>query len=315
MKVSIIIPIYNVEKYIERCLHSVISQTYTNIECILVNDCTQDNSFKIAKEFVEKNKNRNPNMNFIFVEHKQNKGLSEARNTGVHHSSGEYIYFLDSDDALQENSIYNLVSTCKSNKYPEVIWGKTITIDAQNNKKLLDPTPNLIPMTNNKDVILGYLNNKWTHIACNKLIKRDIFTEKNIYFYPGIVHEDELWTFELSTTINRMIPCNDITYLYYIGDPNSIQRRPPNEKDFEDNITILEQKCSYIKKVVCPYNLAENIYNLSFLTYLSIVVLHFPISFRHECKRKLNKIMITIKNHVDCRLTTKWYAKLIWILV
>lgn len=314
MKVSIIIPIYNVEKYIERCLNSVISQTYTNIECILVNDCTQDNSFKIAKEFVKKNRSRNPNMNFIFVEHKQNKGLSEARNTGVHHSSGEYIYFLDSDDALQENSIYNLVSTCKGNKYPEVIWGKTITIDAQNNKKLLDPTPTLIPMTNNKDVILGYINNKWTHIACNKLIKRDIFTEKNIYFYPGIVHEDELWTFELSTTINRMIPCNDITYLYYIGDPNSIQRRLPCEKDFIDNIKILEQKYLYINKVSCPKELAENIFNLCYLTYLSLVVLRFPRSFRLICKKKLKKIINNVSKLVDYKLTTKWYARIIWII-
>ena len=315
IKVSIIIPVYNVEKYIERCLRSVISQTYSNIECILVNDGTPDRSFEIAKEFINKyNHKEKSNIDFILIEHEHNKGLSEARNTGVRASTGEYVYFLDSDDAIMPEAIKDLVQTVERNKRPDVIYGSTLLIDSKEQKGQLDPILNMISYTRNKDILLGYLNNKWSHIACNKLVNSSLFKNQNIWFYPGIYHEDELWTFEMSTVINSMIPCLKSTYIYYIGDPNSIQRRPPCEKDFIDNIKILEQKYLYINKVSCPKELAENIFNLCYLTYLSLVVLRFPRSFRLICKKKLKKIINNVSKLVDYKLTTKWYARIIWII-
>lgn len=89
MKVSIIIPIYNVKKYIIRCLKSVQNQTYTDIECILVDDKGQDDSMKVAKQFVEEYKGA---VKFLLCEHHVNQGLSAARNTGINKASGDYIF-------------------------------------------------------------------------------------------------------------------------------------------------------------------------------------------------------------------------------
>ena len=95
MKVSIIIPIYNVAPYIKRCLQSVADQTYKDIECILIDDCGSDNSINLAKEFIYDYKG---NILFTILHHEENKGLSAARNTGLRYAKGEYVYFLDSDD-------------------------------------------------------------------------------------------------------------------------------------------------------------------------------------------------------------------------
>ena len=95
--VSIIIPIYNVEKYVAECINSVISQTYdhSKIECIIVDDCTPDNSMVIVNEIIRK---YNGEMTFVICRHEHNQGVSAVRNTGIEVATGEYIYFIDSDD-------------------------------------------------------------------------------------------------------------------------------------------------------------------------------------------------------------------------
>ena len=97
-KVSVIVPIYNVEKYIEKCINSLLSQTLEDIQIILVNDGSKDNSGNIAKEYEKNNKDR-----VIYVE-KENGGLSDARNYGLKYATGDFIAFLDSDDYIEKNA-------------------------------------------------------------------------------------------------------------------------------------------------------------------------------------------------------------------
>lgn len=104
-KVSIIIPVYNVEKYIRQCLESVINQTYKNIEIIVINDGTKDGSMKIVEEYLEDKR--------IKIINKNNGGLSSARNKGIEEATGEYIYFLDSDDWIEKDTIEVLVKNSK----------------------------------------------------------------------------------------------------------------------------------------------------------------------------------------------------------
>ena len=245
IKVSIVIPVYKVEKYIERCLRSVFNQTYANIECIIVNDCTPDNSFIIAKELVESYQG---SIDFQFVEHKRNKGLSEARNTGIKKTTGHYYFFLDSDDAIPPTSIEKLVETALLNDCPEIVMGVTKGVDANGNNVEVSSAQTK-SFHDNASVLKGYVDNQWYIIACNKLIRRDIFAEYHTYFMPGITHEDVLWSFEISTYIKALILCNDVTYYYCIGDSNSISRSPWNAKRINDGISILEKKSSYIGKV------------------------------------------------------------------
>ena len=120
MKISIVIPIYNVEKYILNCLLSIVNQKKTihTIECILVDDCGNDNSIKIASDFI---KQHGKDIEFKLIKHKYNRGLSAARNTGISACSGDYVLFLDSDDTLPEDSIYNLSNPLDSYPYDFVI--------------------------------------------------------------------------------------------------------------------------------------------------------------------------------------------------
>ena len=243
MKVSIIIPIFKVEKYIKRCLESVVSQDYSDIECILVNDCSPDDSFSIAKDFVN---NYTGHISFSLVSHNINKGLSEARNTGINRSKGDYIYFLDSDDAIPYDAISTLVKTAVDYNLPEIVYGRTIGVQLDGSHSEVD-SPNLKSFIGNENILLGNLNNEWTRIACNKLIRKDLFFTHKTYFEPGLLNEDELWSFEVSTYINSLIFCDKVTYLYYVGDSNSITRSRPSAKSFKDNITILERKKDYLK--------------------------------------------------------------------
>ena len=96
--ISIIVPIYNVEKYLRQCLDSILNQTYQNFECLLINDGSPDNSADICREYVEKDSR------FKYFE-KENGGLSDARNYGIRQSKGSYITFVDSDDWLEENAV------------------------------------------------------------------------------------------------------------------------------------------------------------------------------------------------------------------
>lgn len=97
MKISIIIPIYNVAEYVSDCLKSVLQQTYKNIEIIIVNDCTEDNSMVIIEGLLKESATSIP---YKIINHTRNQGLSVARNTGIKNSTGDYLYFMDSDDEI-----------------------------------------------------------------------------------------------------------------------------------------------------------------------------------------------------------------------
>ena len=119
MKVSIIVPVYNVAKYIERCLLSVLDQTWQDLEVILVNDCTPDNSMEIARRVVASH----PRGTVVrCLEHEENRGLSAARNTGISASVGDYLYFLDSDDYISANAI-ELLADAAVQKRPDFVIG------------------------------------------------------------------------------------------------------------------------------------------------------------------------------------------------
>ena len=114
-KVSIIVPIYNVEKYIHKCIDSILSQTFTDFELILVDDGSPDKCGEICEQYALKD-------NRIKVVHKENGGLSDARNAGIDVASGKYIYFIDSDDWISPNSIISLLNFAEDNQC-EIVQG------------------------------------------------------------------------------------------------------------------------------------------------------------------------------------------------
>ena len=214
MKISIIIPVYNVERYIDRCIISVLDQTYQNLEIILVDDCGNDQSMYKAESAINNHINKSK---VIIIKHDQNRGLSAARNTGINTASGDYIYFLDSDDALYPNSIEKLATLVKNNESIDcVIANFDIINDLQQRFKSQSIKTQLLET--NKKVLTAYANGDWPVMAWNKLIKLSFLIKNKLFFEEGILHEDILWSFTLANLANKIEVIDDKTYQYYLHE-------------------------------------------------------------------------------------------------
>lgn len=213
MKITIIVPVYNVEAYIEDCLKSVALQTYKgDIECIIVNDCTPDNSCVIIERFI---KEYNGNINFILLHHTVNRGLSAARNTGIDAATGEYIYFLDSDDEITPDCIDLLTEPLKQKKYDFVIGNyQTAGSDREFPPLLLEEGK----IDGNEDIRDSYFKEIWYMMAWNKLCHLDFIRKEKLYFKEGIIHEDELWSFKKACVAQTMYCVKKKTYKYKVRE-------------------------------------------------------------------------------------------------
>ena len=218
MKVSIIIPVYNVSAYIERCIKSVMNQTYSDIECIIVDDATPDNSIVKCEQMIAAYEGP---IQFTILHHQQNRGLSAARNTGTNAATGEYIYYLDSDDEITPDCIETLMKLMLKDNSIEIVQGNHIERNECYECKYNKGTYSII-VTKHKDIFKHYF--KYHHIittAWNKLIKRSFIDIYQLYFEEGILHEDRLWMFYVQKHLEKAFICKDVTYIYN-NRPNSI---------------------------------------------------------------------------------------------
>lgn len=239
--VSIIIPIYNVEKYILRCLESVVNQTYKNYEVLLIDDCGEDSSIEIAENFIsnlESNRNR-----WRIFHHSSNLGLSAARNTGIKNSNGDYLFFLDSDDAIMYYTLECLVQHLFVNSI-DIVIGNIQIIGSRkiNTLKYKDKT-----LLDSEKIISSYVNAEWYSMACNKLIRKNFLLENNLFFKEGILHEDELWSYMTALKAKCLFIEPQKTYKYYLRD-GSISSNL-NENNFLSNLVIILEKFKYYESV------------------------------------------------------------------
>ncbi len=192
-KVSVVIPVYNVEKFLKECINSVLSQSYKDIDIILVNDGSTDNSGKLCDEFSKKHSN-------ITVIHKKNGGLSDARNYGIENAKGKYIYFLDSDDYLKENAIESLVLQAEHYDADVVFFDAEIIQETNNRRhnknsyirKGLYSNP--LEGVDMLKELMEY--NEYITSVPLLFIKRERL-ENKLNFHKGIIYEDVLFTFLL----------------------------------------------------------------------------------------------------------------------
>ena len=182
IEVSVIVPIYNVEKEIRRCIESLINQTEENIEIILVNDGSTDDSGNIAKEYAEKYNSK------IRYYEKENGGLSDARNYGVKKAQGKYISFVDSDDYVNIK-LYKELKEYMNQGY-DLVKFKIIKVD----EKCKELEKNDSPIFNNKSgeeaYNILYCNDKMTDVAWAYLYKREFFISNKFEYSKGLYHED-----------------------------------------------------------------------------------------------------------------------------
>ncbi|MCM0237091.1 glycosyltransferase family 2 protein [Bacteroides fragilis] len=212
MLVSIIIPVYKVEKYILRCLNSIVEQTFNDIECIIVNDFTPDNSMELVKSFVE---NYHGDICFNLIEHVKNEGLSVARNTGIKYAKGDYVFFLDSDDELPPDSIELLCKPLDLST-PDLIVGN-VSVIGQSTLALMDLNKVKGRYENRETINYLMLSGCLPTMGCNKLIKRSFILDNHLFFKPHVLHEDVHWLFFCAKKVSDLYVIPDTTYIYHMN--------------------------------------------------------------------------------------------------
>lgn len=245
MKISIIIPVYNVSEYIVRCIESVIDQTYDNIECILVDDYSPDDSIDLINRRLESHDGK---IEFKIIRHEQNKGLSGARNSGTQVSTGEYIYYLDSDDCITTpTSIETLVELAKKYPQTDLIQGNTQTIPAFPEGKdwrniSLKNFPEYVNDNNwiRRKFYITYGMQAIPVNAWNKLIKRSFIFDNNLFFKDGLIHEDEEWMYRAVKKMKSIAFTTQYTYTQYQRE-GSIMRSGSNYKSLQAWSVILRE--------------------------------------------------------------------------
>lgn len=265
MKVSIIIPIYNVAPYVEACLLSVFNQTYKEIEIIIIDDCGTDNSMEIVERIVS---TYDGEFSIKILHHNQNKGLSAARNTGIKEATGEYLFFLDSDDTIPNDAIDNLVQKVLTYTNVSFVIGGIQTIGYRRQRY-----PLLCPeLQKEKFILIDFLSHKWNEMACNKLINKAFFIQNQLWFMENVYHEDIDFTFRLAICAKTMACCNNITYNYLIRDKSITTNK--NLKNYIDECNIHKQNLlTLIRQDYKPYQTIISKYaiDISFSYIVSLI--------------------------------------------
>ena len=222
MKVSIIIPIYNVSKYLVRCLNSVVAQTFQDIECILVDDCGKDDSNAIAVRYIQ---NYQGPISFKLLHHEHNRGLSAARNTGIDAACGDYIYFIDSDDAIIPETIETLLKLFE--KYPDIVFAQGNILAEDGNISSYGLKRHIPEYSNNHDELQRIMLSEITTVAWNRLIRRDYVLKHRLYFPEGYFTEDMYWGYFIAKYLTAAAFTQKGLYVYYINE-GSMMTSPAN---------------------------------------------------------------------------------------
>lgn len=214
MMFSIVVPVYNVEVYLTKCIDSILMQSYPNFELILVNDGSTDNSPMICDKYAKKDHR-------VKVVHKHNGGLSSARNEGLAKSTGEYILFVDSDDFWKHNHVLEEINTIIVNENSDIVLYGFSYYFSENKiiEKRLDFN---IASSNQKNLDLLVANDIYQASACNKCIKRDLLIENKLYFPLSRLSEDITWCAKLMLVCKNYSIYNDAVYMYRQNRKGSI---------------------------------------------------------------------------------------------
>ena len=239
MKYSIIIPIYNVEKYLSPCIESILAQTCKDYEIILVDDGSKDSSGKICDEFASK-------YDFIRVIHKPNGGQAEARNVGLKTAQGDYIFFVDSDDYLYDENVLQKLSV-RLDADPDVVaflhvkWFESSGLLGKFCGKLFVSTPSKTAADIYCELIDrdAYFNSPWS-----KVIKRSILVDNNIEFENGLLGEDNDWYYKVIEHIETLELINEPLYVYRQRAGSTTHTS--TAKNLEDLLWIIEKWTKFV---------------------------------------------------------------------
>lgn len=244
--ISVIVPVYNAERFVDRCIESILSQNFNAFELILVDDGSIDRSGNICDEYAKKDSR-------IRVLHQSNAGVSVARNLGIKNAQGKYISFVDADDVLLPDALSNLWMPVLHYSNVNVVCGQI-----RLRESILGPDPKVPEYTEDKDYIRSLpLWELLNFSACARLVSKDLIETHGIYFSEGITcGEDPLWIFMLHKYVRSVAQCR-ITVYQYIENPNSVMHQNESTMRYISTLKCAALACRNFgpdgKKAECAY--------------------------------------------------------------
>lgn len=280
-KISIIIPVFNAEKYLEKCLESVINQTLSDIQIIVINDGSTDKSSHIIKKYLHDKR-------IIYIE-KKNTGIGHTRNLGIERANGEYLTFLDSDDFLELNfckEMYNKALFDNSDMvvcdYYEIIGDKKNKVEF----KYFEPTN----IKNNPELLLNVNLG-----PCNKIFSKRLFEDKSIRFAEGLKYEDLPFVCKMLCSSNKITKLNKYLHNYVLHDKSETTT---HDTRIFDILKILEDTYKYLKENSYPYDL---------LTYFIFrTLIDYIIKQRYYENKNMRNEFIVKAYHLMDKIDKKW---------
>lgn len=282
-KFSIIVPVYNTEKYLKDCIEGVIKQSYTNYELLLIDNGSKDDSGKIMDEYVD-------NIRVSKYAIKKNNGISGARNLGIKESTGDYLIFLDSDDFYSDYTFLERLNKLINDSFPDLVTFKTRAY-YENTASYGEYRSNFsIEEINrtNKTGVLKYLVTSGTYESASwdKVIRKEIIVDNSLYFKDGIRGEDVEWFYRVIQHINTFMGLEGDILSHRITNTSTSQQKW-NLKTWEDIYTFIEKE--YYK---VQYNEEEQLLILSSYADYWYILLGMTLLYQNkkELQEKLRRI-------------------------
>ena len=277
--VSIVVPFYNVELYIEQCLTSLIEQTYKNIEILCIDDCGQDNSVEIVKKYAKEDSR------VKLIRHKKNKGLGGARNTGLKKANGEYILFIDSDDWVETNCVYEVVSKMNSTRVNSVWFKADFWMDEQNCKKPMEFCSYYMNMKEGYLLLDGNNIASFPLMTCNKAYRTDFLKKNKLGWREKVIYEDVEFYWHMFTK-SPIIYIIDKHLYYYRQRATSIMNAPAKGiEKAQTAFLVVSEVAEYLKK----HSIFEK-YKPAYMKYVENVFSLFKWNVGHMREYKLAQL-------------------------
>lgn len=238
--ISVIVPIYKVEKYLRQCIESIIEQTYSNIEIILVDDGSPDQCGLICDEYKTKD-------NRVVVIHKSNGGLSSARNAGLRIAKGQYIAFIDSDDFIERTMFEELLNLCLKYNVMMAACNYAVVTEKSTLKNEEDGRDNLLSSEKFFDKLLQE-DNKIGMVAWNKLYHKSIFEKLPDPFPEGKLYEDLATMYQFVFSVTEVAWINKSLYMYRYMRPGAITSKKFNKDSELDRLLISKSMKEFVRK-------------------------------------------------------------------
>lgn len=305
MTISVIIPVYKVQKYIRRCLESVISQKCDRffIECLIIDDCSPDDSMSIVNDVISSYQGNS--IVFKLLRHQENRGLSEARNTGIKAATGDFIYFIDSDDHIMENTFTSIVAKYASYPTVDVVVGNSFSVeDKYLTNSLADSRVSTSRYINDKrEMMKMVLRRQIDRHAWNKLVKRSLIIDNDIFFDTGLLYEDVTWTYKLYSCASSVLIVPGLTYMYEYNPSSIVHTLSERSNRMVWSFTFISDKILKNPPVINgkkSFFTAHHMFVHHWL--LHAIDLYEKFGAEHDTVRKLNSVKRALLKDAVCHV-------------